>query len=206
MKRILMVLVMAAVLISGGLTAHATEIEQNEVTNDVLEVTESSEPVEYNLTIDYPVPVYPVNPDDYNGSQIATYAINGDVYAGSYNSTAYQIWTGILQNNVGKDYICFRQSQYEYTMFVGEDFTYSGGTFAGTGDYYRFNTYQNNYGYETGTDSFTIRTGGSYVFTNVDESFPALQNERDLVYAEIQTMLLIALLAIVVIRWIFLGR
>ena len=150
--------------------------------------------------------MYEVNPDDYNGSMISTFAMNADVYNGSYNSTVLTLWNGLLSNNIGKDYIAYRASQYEYYIWFGEDFEASGNTFTGSGTYYCLNTYSSTYYLTTGSDSFTVDSGQNYLYTNVSAGYPALADERGLLYEQIQTVLLTALLFFGVFKWIFTGR
>ena len=76
-------------------TTEFDETTESEVQHDVLDDTKIRQVIEYNLELNQPietftltpVPVYEVNPDDYNGSMISTFAMNADVYNGSYNST-----------------------------------------------------------------------------------------------------------------------
>ena len=77
-----------------------TETTESEEQEDVLDDKEVRKVIEYNLELAQPietftvtpVPVYEVNPDDYNGSTISTFAMNGSVYSGSYNSTVITLW------------------------------------------------------------------------------------------------------------------
>lgn len=195
-------------------TTEIEETTESEVLQDVLDDKEIRQVIEYNLELTQPietftitpVPVYEVNPDDYNGSAISTFAMNADVYSGSYNSTVITLWNGLMANNVGKDYIAYRASQYEYYIWFGEDFEASGNTFTGSGTYYCLNTYSSTYYLTTGSDSFTIDAGQNYLYTNVSAGYPALADERGLLYEQTQTVLLTALLFIGVFKWIFTGR
>lgn len=190
------------------------EIMESEIQESVLDDTEIRQIIEYSLELNQPietftitpVPVYEVNPDDYNGSSISTFAMNGSVYSGSYNSTIISLWNGLLSNNLGKDYIAYRASQYEYYIWFGENFKVSGKRFTGTGSYYCLNTYSSTYYLTTGSDSFTIDAGQNYLYTNVSEDYPALETERGLIYAQIQAIGIIALLGFGLLRWIFIGR
>lgn len=195
-------------------TTETEETTESEVQQDVLDDKEIRQVIEYNLELSEPVevlpvapvPVYEVNPDDYNGSMISTFAMNADVYNGSYNSTVITLWNGLLSNNIGKDYVAYRASQYEYYIWFGEDFEASGDTFTGSGTYYCLNTYSSTYYFTTGSDSFTIDAGDNYLYTNVSAGYPALADERGLLYEQNQTVLLTALLFFGVFKWIFTGR
>lgn len=183
----------------------STEIKENEVFDDE-STKESNQVIEYVLEFPESIATYEVNEDDYNFNEISTYAVNGDVYAGSYNSTMITLWNGLLNNNVGKDYVAFRSGQYDYYIFFGEDFTCSGSRFFGSGRYYHLNTYSNGYGFSFGYDSFNIDASGAYLYTNISPDYPSLENDRGLIYEQIQTVLLIALLFSGVFKWIFTGR
>lgn len=143
------------------------------------------------------------------GNISASATVNSNVYNGSYNSTVVDMWQGLVNNNVGKDYVAFRSSQYDYYIFFGDDFTYSNGVISGTGVYIRYYTtgnYNSEYVYTTGNDTFSVNTNNWYVYTNVVDSFPSLSNERMLLYEQVQAVAVIGLLLFGVMRWIFSGK
>ena len=160
----------------------------------------------YDIEFPESIGTYALNEDDYNSSGTVGYALNNSVYGGSYNSTILSIWNGLIQNNVGKDYVAYRADQYNYYIFFGEDFEYNNGRFSGTGTYYKLNTQQNAYNFTVGTDTFSVNVNGAYLYTNVTGNYPALDNDRGLIYEQIQAILLIALLSFNVLRWIFINR
>lgn len=213
MKKLLSIFMILTVFFSSSCFVYAEEptFPEESIAAD-LESELESEPAHEETTepfvieFEQPMPVYPVNPDDYNGSQISTWFIRGDVYAGSYNSTIVTMWEGIIQNNIGKDYVAFRSSQYDYYLFIGQDFTYSGGIFSGSGIYYHLNTYQNYYGYSIGSDSFSIDPANGYLFTNVSSDYPSLVGERELQYEKTIIIILISLLGFSVLKWIFIRK
>lgn len=211
MKRVLLILVCFLAFSVPVMAAESEEVI--EIPQESLEELETEDSgvedvPEVNYVAEFPdaIGTYQLNEDDYNYSEFGTYAVNGDVYAGSYNSTIISLWNGLLNNNVGKDYIGFRSSQYEYYIFFGEDFTVNGDRFSGSGSYYYLNTYGNAYGYTFGTDSFSIDASSGYLYTNVSPDYPSLDNDRGLIYEHIQTVMLIALLAFYVLRWIFIRK
>ncbi len=202
--RSLMIFVMAAIMMMGlSMTSYA--VEQGEV-QDVSTVSSGDTSVEYVVEFPESIATYSVNEDEYNFSEVGTYAVRGDVYPGTYNSTIISVWNGLLNNNVGKDYVAYRSSQYEYYIFFGEDFQVSGSTFSGFGSYYYLNTYSNGYGYSYGSDSFSVDASNGYLYTNVSPDFPSLDNDRGLIYEQVQTVLLIALLGISVLRRILVRK
>ena len=204
-----------------GMRIHAAELQEikdienveveeisNEVAEEVGEVDEhdikSDIPVEvYSIT---PLPTYVVNPDDYNSSGASLMAINDGAYAGSYNSTALSLWQGLVDNNVGKQYVAYRAGQYEYVIIFGEDFGITETGFNGYGKIYTLNTYGQGFTYSISEDYFNVSTNNYYVYTNVVGDYPALGGGIYDVYEQIQTVLLFALLFFGVVRWIFSGK
>lgn len=188
-----------------SLVVFAEESETIIEQENILEQPVPEEIVSNEIIVEFPESfgTYAINEDDYNSPEIMPYALNNNVYAGSYNSTILSIWNGLIQNNVGKDYLAYRSSQYQYYIFFGEDFSYSNGRFTGSGTYYSLNTQSNGYNYGVGKDSFSVNVSDAYVYTNVTSDFPALDNDRGLIYEQIQAVLLIALLSFNVLRWIF---
>ena len=202
--RKLIIFVMAAIMIMGlSMVSEAAELVE---VDDVSTVSSGDQVAQYVVEFPESIATYDLNEDDYNFNQVSTYAVNSDVYAGSYNSTIISIWNGLLNNNVGKDYVAYRASQYEYYIFFGEDFQVSGSRFSGSGSYYYLNTYGNGYGYSYGSNSFTLDASEGYLYTNVSPDFPSLDNDRGLIYEQIQTVLLIALLGIAVLRRILVRK
>ena len=171
----------------------------------ILDNEEIGKAIEYNLILNQPIATYQINPDDLNAG-VSTFAINGDVYQGSYNSSIVTMWEGLISNNVGKDYLCWRGGQYDYYMAIGEDFSCNDGLFLGTGRIYHTNTYQNTYGYVISDESFSVRVNGNYVYSNLSEDYPALANERGLVYEEVSNTGIIVLCGLIIAKWIFSGR
>lgn len=188
-----------------GIPVKAAELPESEGL-DVLSVSQGDSAIEYVLEFPQSIGTYAVNEDEYNTPLAGTYALNNNVYAGSYNSTILSIWNGLIQNNVGKDYVAYRADQYNYYIFFGEDFEYNSGRFSGSGTYYRLNTQQNAYDFTVGSDSFSVNVNGAYLYTNVTDNYPALDNDRGLIYEQIQTIAMLALLGFGVLRWIFLNK
>lgn len=179
--------------------------EEEEGGSNVPTIEEVYQTFEYNFLIDEPIATYQINSDDIV-SEVSTYAITGDVYQGSINSTILTAWEGIIANNIGKQYLGFRGSQYDYYLFVGEGFTYSNGSFTGSGTVYSFNTYSSSYVYSISTDSFNISPSSAYVYTNVGNDYPRLTNEGGLLYAYIENICLLVLIGLTCVKWIFTRR
>lgn len=181
------------------------ELINEEGVSDVPTTEEVYQTFEYNFILSEPIATYQVNPDDIITDPL-TRAISGDVYQGSINSTVLTAWEGIIANNIGKEYIGFRGSQYDYYLFVGDGFSYNGSTFTGSGTKYTFNTNQNLYTYSISQDSFNIRPASYYVYTNVSKDYPRLANEGGLLYAYLQNVCLFVLIGFNIIKWIFTKR
>lgn len=150
-----------------------TESEEN---TDVLDDEESSQTFEYNVVIDWPTdPIYTIemSEEDYHNSQNAVPYVTGSAYQGSFNSTALNYFTGVMMNNVGKDYVAFRGSQYVYYLFFGDDITYNGSRFiSDSASYVSYNSYDGTF--ERGTDSLSINPNATVVYSNVDDMFANL--------------------------------
>ncbi len=182
---------------------------QNEISTETeafaeeTEVTTKVELPEVVVSIPDTITVYQANEDDYNFNEVSTYATSS-VYDGTYNSTIVSLWKDLLENNVGKDYLGYRSGQYTYVIYFG-DVDYDNGIFSGNGDYYYLNTntYNSGYQYTHGTGDFTVDASNNYVYTNVCNYYPALQGERGLLYDQIQSIGIIAVIGFLLLRWIF---
>lgn len=182
-----------------------SETIEEEGGSNVPSTEEVYQTFEYNFLLNEPIATFEVNPDDIV-PEVSTFAITGDVYQGSINSTILTAWEGIAANNIGKQYLGFRGSQYDYYLFVGEGFTYDNGSFSGSGTVYSFNTYSSSYVYTISTDSFNITPRSAYVYTNVGNDYPRLTNEGGLLYAYIENICLLVLIGLTCVKWIFTRR
>lgn len=144
-------------------------------------------------------------------SELDLYSLSSEVYNGSpYNSTIYTIWKGLCDNHEGMDFVAYRSNQNIYTIIFSDDISYTGGTFSGSGTYFRIDTSSNmgssSYAMEKGTDSFVITANDNIVFTNTSEDYPSIDGLKENVYGQITTIAIIALLCFATLRWIFLGK
>lgn len=148
------------------------EVEEENVLDD----EESSQTAEYNIVIDWPTePIYTIemSEEDYNNSQSVQRYVTGSAYQGTFNSTALNYFTGVMLNNVGKNYVAFRGSQYVYYLFYGDDISYNGSRFVSSGcSYISYNS--QNGTFERGNDSLSISDNSTVVYSNVDDSFANL--------------------------------
>lgn len=151
----------------------AEQVTESEENTDVLDDEESSQTVEYNVVIDWPTdPFYTIemSEEDYHNSQNVVPYVTGSAYQGTFNSTALNYFTGVMMNNLGKDYVAFRGSQYVYYLFFGDDITYNGSRFiSDSASYVSYNSYDGTF--ERGTDSLSINPNATVVYSNVDDTF-----------------------------------
>ena len=59
---------------------------------------------------------------------IAAQAANSSVYPGTWSGSILDYFSGVMRQNPGKHYVAFRNSQYSYFLFYGDDLTFSDGT------------------------------------------------------------------------------
>ena len=100
----------------------------------------------------------------------------------TYNGTGYtnipsSVQThmkGIIENNIGKDYVCWQGSENVYYMAVGS-LKYENGVISGSGTLYTYNYYYNSYSITKGgfNDNVVISSEKNYTFTNTTQSQPA---------------------------------
>lgn len=179
-----------------------TESEEN---LDVLDDKENIQTVEYNVIIDWPAePIYTIemSEEDYNNSQNVVPYVTGSAYQGTFNSTALNYFTGVMMNNIGKDYVAFRGSQYVYYLFFGDDITYNGSRFISSGcSYISYN--QQNGTFERGTDSLSIAHNNTVVYSNVDDSFANLVEVKNVEEIRSTGIVTASIFLLLCILWFF---
>ena len=181
---------------------HVVESEEN---TDVLDDEESSQTVEYNVVIDWPTdPIYTIemSEEDYNNSQNAIPFVTGSAYQGTFNSTAFNYFTGVMMNNIGKDYVAFRGSQYVYYLFFGDDITYNGSRFvSSSASYVSYNSYDGTF--ERGTDSLSINPNSTVVYSNVDDTFANLVEVKYVEETRSQAIVTASIFLLLCVLWFF---
>lgn len=179
-----------------------TESEEN---TDVLDDKESSQIVEYNVVIDWPTdPIYTIEmtEEDYNNSQNAVPFVTGSAYQGSFNSTALNYFTGVMMNNIGKDYVAFRGSQYVYYLFFGDNIIYSGSRFTGSDlQYVSYNSYDGTF--ERGSDSLSISHNNTVVYSNIDDTFANLVEVKYVEEMRSQAIVTASIFLLLCVLWFF---
>lgn len=122
---------------------------------------------------------------------IAVQAANSSVYPGTWTGSILDYFSAVMRQNPGKHYVAFRNSQYSYFLYFGDDLTYSDGVVSGTADYVQYNYNNNNYVVTRGNDDVNINISSGVVYTDLNSSFGALAGASEIT---LQTVLLVSVL------------
>lgn len=122
---------------------------------------------------------------------IAVQAANGSVYPGTWTGSILDYFSAVMRQNPGKHYVAFRNSQYSYFLYYGDDLTFSDGVVSGSADYVEYN-YNNNYYVVTrGNDNVNVNISSGVVYTDLDSAYGALDGASEIT---LQTVLLVSVL------------
>lgn len=122
---------------------------------------------------------------------IAVQAANSSVYPGTWTGSILDYFSAVMRQNPGKHYVAFRNSQYSYFLYYGDDLTFSDGVVSGAADYVQYN-YNNNYYVVTrGNENVSINISSGVVYTDLDSSYGALDGASEIT---LQTVLLVSVL------------
>lgn len=122
---------------------------------------------------------------------IAAQAVNSSVYPGTWTGSILDYFSAVMRQNPGKHYVAFRNSQYSYFLFYGDDLTFSDGVISGSGDYVQYNYNNNNYVVTRGNDYVDINISSGVVYTDLDASYGALEGASEIT---LQAVLLVSIL------------
>lgn len=122
---------------------------------------------------------------------IAAQAANSSVYPGTWSGSILDYFSAVMHQNPGKHYVAFRNSQYSYFLFYGDDLTFSDGVVSGSGDYVQYNYNNNNYVVTRGNDYVDINISSGVVYTDLDASYGALEGASEIT---LQAVLLVSVL------------
>lgn len=122
---------------------------------------------------------------------IAVQAVNSSVYPGTWSGSILDYFSGVMRQNPGKHYVAFRNSQYSYFLFYGDDLTFADGTVSGSGDYVQYNYNNNNYVVTRGNDYVNVNISSGIVYTDLNPSYAALDGASEIT---LQTVLLVSVL------------
>lgn len=122
---------------------------------------------------------------------IAVQAANSSVYPGTWSGSILDYFSGVMRQNPGKHYVAFRNSQYSYFLYYGDDLTFSDGVVSGFADYVEYNYNNNNYVVTRGNDNVNINISSGVVYTDLNSAYGALDGASEIT---LQTVLLVSVL------------
>lgn len=122
---------------------------------------------------------------------ISVQAANSSVYPGTWTGSILDYFSGVMRQNPGKHYVAFRNSQYSYFLYYGDNLTYSDGVVSGSADYVEYNYNNNNYVVTRGNDNVNINISSGVVYTDLNSAYGALDGATEIT---LQTVLLVSVL------------
>lgn len=122
---------------------------------------------------------------------IAVQAVNSSVYPGTWSGSILDYFSGVMRQNPGKHYVAFRNSQYSYFLYYGDDLSFSDGVVSGSADYVEYNYNNNNCVVTRGNDNVNINISSGVVYTDLNPSYAALDGASEIT---LQTVLLVSVL------------
>lgn len=122
---------------------------------------------------------------------IAVQAANSSVYPGTWTGSILNYFSAVMRQNPGKHYVAFRNSQYSYFLYYGDDLTFSDGVVSGSADYVEYNYNNNNYVVTRGNDNVNINISSGVVYTDLNSAYGALDGASEIT---LQTVLLVSVL------------
>lgn len=122
---------------------------------------------------------------------IAVQAANSSVYPGTWSGSILDYFSGVMRQNPGKHYVAFRNSQYSYFLYYGDDLTFTDGVVSGSADYVEYNYNNNNYVVTRGNDNVNINISSGVVYTDLNSAYGALDGASEIT---LQTVLLVSVL------------
>lgn len=122
---------------------------------------------------------------------IAVQAANSSVYPGTWTGSILDYFSAVMRQNPGKHYVAFRNSQYSYFLYYGDDLAFADGVVSGSADYVQYNYNNNNYIVTRGNDNVNINISSGVVYTDLNSSYGALDGASEIT---LQTVLLVSVL------------
>ena len=122
---------------------------------------------------------------------IAAQAANSSVYPGTWSGSILDYFSAVMRQNPGKHYVAFRNNQYSYFLYYGDDLTFSDGVVSGSADYVEYNYNNNNYVVVRGNDNVNINISSGVVYTDLNSAYGALEGASEIT---LQTVLLVSVL------------
>lgn len=118
-------------------------------------------------------------------------AANSSVYPGTWTGSILDYFSAVMRQNPGKHYVAFRNSQYSYFLYYGDDLTFADGVVSGSADYVEYNYNNNNYVIARGNDNVNINISSGVVYTDLNSAYGALDGATEIT---LQTVLLVSVL------------
>lgn len=122
---------------------------------------------------------------------IAVQAANSSVYPGTWTGSILDYFSAVMRQNPGKHYVAFRNSQYSYFLYYGDDLTFADGVVSGSADYVQYNYNNSNYVVTRGSDNVNINISSGVVYTDLNSAYGALDGASEIT---LQTVLLVSVL------------
>lgn len=122
---------------------------------------------------------------------IAVQAANSSVYPGTWTGSILDYFSAVMRQNPGKHYVAFRNGQYSYFLYYGDNLTFSDGVVSGSADYVEYNYNNNNYVVVRGNDNVNINISSGVVYTDLNSAYGALEGASEIT---LQTVLLVSVL------------
>lgn len=122
---------------------------------------------------------------------IAAQAANSSVYPGTWSGSILDYFSGVMRQNPGKHYVAFRNSQYSYFLYYGDDLTFADGVVSGSADYVEYNYNNNTYVVSRGNGNVNINISSGVVYTDLNSAYGALDGASEIT---LQTVLLVSVL------------
>lgn len=122
---------------------------------------------------------------------IAAQAANSSVYPGTWTGSILDYFSAVMRQNPGKHYVAFRNSQYSYFLYYGDDLAFADGVVSGSADYVQYSYSNNNYVVTRGNDNVNINISSGVVYTDLNSAYGALDGASEIT---LQTVLLVSVL------------
>lgn len=122
---------------------------------------------------------------------IAAQAANSSVYPGTWSGSILDYFSAVMRQNPGKHYVAFRNSQYSYLLYYGDDLTFADGVVSGSADYVEYNYNNSNYVVTRGNDNVNINISSGVVYTDLNSAYGALDGASEIT---LQAVLLVSVL------------
>ena len=122
---------------------------------------------------------------------IAAQSANSSVYPGTWSGSILDYFSAVMRQNPGKHYVAFRNSQYSYFLYYGDNLAFADGVVSGSADYVQYNYNNNIYVVTRGNDNVNINISSGVVYTDLNSAYGALEGASEIT---LQTVLLVSVL------------